>query len=81
MSTRNEEILLEMFDSGWGRPMPVRLITYKDGTMDIHSQTGPDFEARINAAEKLLILRGLVLETNDEWMYGSTGAYRGVVKL
>lgn len=75
-----EEVLARPYDSGWERNMPTTLITYKDsGHMDLHLQTGPDFEKRLAQAEKLLKERGMMLMPGSKWAYGSSGAYHTVV--
>lgn len=81
MGIRSEEVILEEHDEGWGKPMPVRLLVYSDGKMDIHRQTGPQFKVHIQKANEILQKRGLKINEKDEWMVGCTGAYREVVKL
>lgn len=76
----HEEIIFTGFDTGWGKDMPVRLINYEDGTVDIHRQSGDQFDEHIIEAKKILKARGLKIDKTDDWMWGSTGGYRAVVK-
>lgn len=75
-----EEVIFEGFDEGWQRVLPVRLLTYGDGSMDIHRQTGSQFEEHIKQAEKILFQRGLVIDPKEKhWTIGSTGAYKALI--
>lgn len=68
-----EKTLFEEFDSGWDKYLPVTLITYGDGTMDLHTQTGPDFEKRITRAKSVLGELGLTVGKTET--LGPSGAY------
>jgi hypothetical protein len=59
------EMLFSDMDSGWGKPMPVTLITYDDGRQDLHRQTGPEYHQAIDKAMSLLKERGLRLAASD----------------
>jgi len=72
-----EEILVYEMDKGWGKRMPVKLITYGGGVMDIHRQTGDQFEEHIRMADKILAERGLT-RVIGEWFIGPSGAYQSV---
>ena len=54
----HEEILFEGYDSGWDEILPVTLIIYTDGSMDIHRQSGSHFHEHIKEAEKVLEQKG-----------------------
>jgi hypothetical protein len=79
--TDHEEILFEGYDSGWDETLPVTLITYKDGSMDIHRQSGSHFNEHIKESEKVLEQRGLKIDPNDSWAAGASGIYRRVVRV
>ena len=72
-----EEVIFTAIDSGWNQELPITLITYDEGNMDIHRQTGTDFDKHMAEAEKILIARGLEINKMD-FSVGSTGAYYGV---
>ena len=71
--TATNEVLFSAHDSGWGRALPVTLITYADGTQDLHRQTGADFPAAIKKARAQLWERGLAVGPAET--FGATGAY------
>lgn len=73
------ELLFSQFDSGWNREMPVQLITHGDGSMDLHTQTGPDFPARVAKATELLRERDLTV--GEVQFIGPTGAYMPVARI
>lgn len=79
LKVAKEEVLFTMFDTGWEEDLPVTLITYSDGSMDLHSQTGPDFRARMEKAVEILKSRGLTLKTDSPEFIGGSGAYVPVV--
>jgi hypothetical protein len=58
----------------------VKLLTYSDGSMDIHRQTGENYQKDMAEAEKILLARDLMIDPTDEGMIGSSGLYRRVVK-
>lgn len=74
-----DAVLFSDMDRGWGRPMPVRLITYVDGTMDVHRQTGPDFDAALTKARFLLSARGMSIGAPEA--IGSSGVYCPVTRV
>ncbi|MDB5885832.1 MAG: hypothetical protein JWR74_2003 [Polaromonas sp.] len=74
-----KEILLSEHDGGWGNELPVTLLTYEDGTQDLHRQTGEDFTAAIEKARALLWVRGLAVGPIE--MIGPTGARMPVKPL
>ncbi len=67
------EVLFEELDEGWGRALPVTLITHSNNQQDLHRQTGTQFEAHIEKARGLLRERGL--KVGDVEFIGPTGAY------
>lgn len=75
------EAIFEGPDEGWeGKIFQVKLLTYQDGTMDLHRQTGTQYSEHIKEAEKVLATRGLMLDPSDPPAYGCTGAYQRVIK-
>ena len=81
MTTENkEEIIFSGFDVGWRREMPVTLIFYSGGGIDLHRQTGPQFQEHIDEAAKILKKRGMILPTGKIECLGATGAYIRVVR-
>jgi hypothetical protein len=78
MSDETEEVILNEFDKSWGRPMPVKLITYDDSTMDIHRQTGSQFDEHIEKAKDILKSRGLEIVNENSYFIGPTGCYMSV---
>ncbi len=72
-----EEVLFEAHDEGWNRPLPVTLITYKDGSQDLHRQTGFNFEEAVERARALLAARGLEVAAEPSFLAPS-GAYLSV---
>ncbi len=75
MNENHEEVLFKMFDDGWDCEMPVTLITWKDGTQDLHMQTGPSWDARLDKAEAILKDRGLKLKSRKMEFVGPSGGY------
>ena len=74
--TETEEILFSEFDAGWGRAMQVKLITYANGTQDLHRQTGENFTEDVEKARKQLEERSLLVGPIS--FIGPTGAYMQV---
>jgi hypothetical protein len=86
ISRDTEEVIFSAIDSGWDdRELPITLITFqhKDGTssMDVHRQTGPDFDKHMAEAEKVLTARGLRIDYSRGGFVGPSGYYRSVVKI
>lgn len=71
-----EEIIVDEFDEGWRRNMPVKLLTYPDGKQDLHRQTGSQFKDHVEKAKKILAERGLAV--GEIGFMGPTGAYMTV---
>lgn len=71
-----EEVLLSKLDTACGCAVPVKLITYPDGTMDLFRQGGNQFAEHIALARTLLAARGLVVGEVDATI--SSGAYLAV---
>lgn len=67
------EHLFDAQDAGWKKPLPTRLLHYSNGTMDLHLQTGPSFDARVAQAAALLRERNLTVGPVE--FIGSSGAY------
>lgn len=80
MTDTVEEIIFEGFDEGWNETLPVKLIAYKGGSMDLHRQTGSQFNEHIAEAEKILAKRGLKLAKDGRDAVGATGYYQSVIK-
>lgn len=78
---QTEEIIFIALDRGWQRNLPVKLITYKSGNMDLHRQTGHNFKEHIAEAEKILFSRGLILDKTDKISVSANGAYQKVIKI
>lgn len=70
------EVLFEAFDTGWGRPMPVKVLTYSDGSQDLHRQTGTEFVEAIERAKVILAQRGL--QVAEPSYVGPTGIYMSI---
>lgn len=73
-----EEILLRRYDAAWQKEMPVTLVHYKRGGMDLHCQTGRHHEAAILDACAILAARGLAVDFTRMQVYGSGVYYRVV---
>ena len=71
-----EEVVFVGYDEGWSRNLPVTLITYAEGTQDLHRQTGNQFDEHIAEARKILAARGLSVSPIED--IGGTGAYMRV---
>lgn len=73
----HNEVIFKGPDAGWnGREMPVTLITYEDGSQDLHRQTGSQFDEHVAEAAQLLAARGLAVGKVE--FIGPTGAYMRV---
>lgn len=75
----SEEIIFTGFDDGWQRELPVKLITYDDGSMDLHRQTGSQFHEHTIKALEILRKRGIVLKLDRKDSVGSSGYYQSLV--
>jgi len=73
LDERNEEVLFETDELWEGRTLPVTLIKYTSGSMDLHCQTGRKHKEIIEKAKRILENRGLVVGAVE--MIGGTGAY------
>jgi hypothetical protein len=49
-----ETILFKVYSPRWEKYMPVTLIHYDNGSVDIHCQTGDHHEAAMNRARRVL---------------------------
>jgi len=78
MSGYKEEKLFSIWSNGWDREMPVLLITYDGGSMDLHCQTGDHHDKALLRAKKELSKRNLKI--SGEEMIGGSGVYYGVEK-
>lgn len=67
--------LFSLYDVGWGDALPVSLVYFEGGQIDLHTQTGPGIDARIDLAEKILAERGLCLVSKEPALIGPSGAY------
>ncbi|MCC5612151.1 hypothetical protein LC612_36845 [Nostoc sp. CHAB 5834] len=59
--------------------MPVKLLTYPDGTQDLHRQTGSQFNEHVEKAKRILAIRGLAV--GKVGLTGPTGAYMKVTRI
>jgi hypothetical protein len=76
-----QEAIFEGPDDGWnGTIFQVKLLVYTNGGMDIHRQTGSQYQEHIKEAEKVLASRGLMIDPEDRGAVGCTGMYRRVIK-
>jgi hypothetical protein len=73
-----EEVIYEGFDTGWDSPLPITLISYKSGKMDLHRQTGTQFMEHMRKAAKILARRNLFVDLDVEPDIRSSGAYYDV---
>lgn len=74
-----EEILFSEYSDGWNRNMPVTLITYDDGKMDVHCQTGDHHIKAIDKARAILWKKGLAVGPDEA--VGGSGIYYPVKPL
>jgi hypothetical protein len=74
-----EEVLCEGPDWGGMHIFPVTLITYSNGSMDLHRQTGERFHEDWDIGRDVLRSRGLDVDDNDKGSYGSSGFYQRVI--
>jgi hypothetical protein len=78
-----EEILFKIWSDGWDKEMPVKLITYSNGTRDLHCQTGDHIDKAIEKAKEALKERGLkIVGDAGDWEFiGPSGAYYRVEEI
>ena len=74
-----EEVILNKRDTGWDRPLPVTLIVYENLKMDLHRQTGKDFDRDFIEARTILLGRNLFVEPVSA--ISGSGAYMSVKSL
>jgi hypothetical protein len=65
-----EEVIFEGYDKGWQGVLPVTLLFYDNGGIDIHRQTGAQFTEHMAKANEILKQRGLEIDESDK---GATG--------
>jgi galactose-1-phosphate uridylyltransferase len=70
-----------MYSVGWERDMPTTLITYDDGTNDLHCQTGDHHNRSIKLAKKKLKERNLKIVDNDSGSTYPSGIYYSVEQI
>jgi len=75
-----EEVLFKTKKLWPGTELPITLITYPKGSMDVHCQTGDKHNYMIGKARSILKKRGLSISKNWEFI-GGTGAYYSVSTL
>lgn len=74
-----EQVLFTYYDRGWKKTMQCVLITYDNGNMDLHAQTGIDHRSAIYRARKILNTMDLSARRQPV-MTGPTGTYYTVYK-
>lgn len=74
-----EEVLFTTWSNSWRKEMPTLLITYSNGKIDLHCQTGDHHVKAVTKATKLLKRRGLSVKRQNA-MIASTGVYYQCVK-
>lgn len=72
-------VLFSAYDAGWSREMPVKLITYPNGSQDLHRQTGSDFVGAVDRAKAMLLKQGF--QVGEISFIGPTGAYMAVTPI
>jgi hypothetical protein len=75
-----EYLVLEKYSKAWNKDMPVLLIKYPHGEMDIHCQTGDHHVAAIDEARVILTEKGLKISDYYE-MIAPSGMYYKVTKI
>jgi len=70
---KKEEILFYEPSESWGHPMPVTLLYWHTGDIDLHCQTGDHHTWAIEKAKRILERRNLVVEAPA--FLGPTGMY------
>lgn len=78
ISERTEEVLFEIDMWEDGRVFPVSLITYENGGMDLHFQTGAKHYEALARANSILKDRGMKFSKAE--MVGPSGVYYSVEK-
>ena len=73
-----EKVLFE-FKQWDNKKFPCTLITYDNGSMDLHAQTGDGHREAIKKAKKILMKKGLKVGKADG--VGMTGMYYPVNKI
>ena len=76
-----EEVLFEIWSEGWEKNMPVKLITYNDGSQDLHLQTGDHWTTAIEKAREILAERKLQIVNEDGDFIAMSGVYLGLKKI
>lgn len=82
MSDPKKEILF-LSETKWhdGRGYECSLLTYKNGEMDYHRQTGERFDDDVKKAQEILKARGLYMPRMKWEFIGPSGAYITVKKI
>ena len=74
-----ETIILKTYSEDWGKEIPVTLIEYDNGTIDIHCQSGDHHDDAIEYAKKILKEQGMKVGKLE--FVGPTGIYYPVTKI
>lgn len=69
-----EDILLNEFSAEWKRLMPVLLITYDSGNMDVYCQNGDHHVVAMKKARKILAGKNIRVEHKPHFT-GQSGSY------
>lgn len=75
-----DTVLFSMWSEGWGRFMPVTLVDYGDGELDLHCQTGDHHSRALELAKVQLARLGLRVR-EDGWLMAASGIYYTVEKM
>ena len=68
-----ERILLKYYSDDWGKYMPLKIIKYKCGKLDLHCQSGDHHRKAIKVAS--VILKTLNLKVSKHFEGYPTGLY------
>lgn len=79
MAADKEEVIAEVQSGSWRCNMPVTLITWCSGKMNLHCQTGDHHPKALEVAKAILETRGL--ELGSALVIGGTGIYYEVTPL
>ena len=80
MSSKSEEkVIWKEYSESGDRLMPVTLIRYQNGSIDLHCQTGDHHTKAIAKAEEILRRSGFKIKDVNDYEVYPTGAYYSVV--
>ena len=73
-----ETILFYVYSKGWERDMPVTLVEYDNGGIDLVIQTGDHHSIALEMAKPVLEKLGMRIVSKDSTFIGPDGAYYDV---